>query len=274
MNRAQIADVIVSRLQQHAAELRSQWSRPEGTETRHFILDGLLPADVAQQIHDAYPKDGSGFRQQASTKEHKKTSANIEAFAPILQEVSYAFQSQKVVDQVAEITGMRTIEPDPLFYAGGLSMMFRNDFLNPHIDNSHDAKRNRYRRLNLLYYVTPDWQLGNGGNFELWDRQRKTPKTLVSAFNRLVVMETTSSSFHSVSKVQVDRARCCVSNYFFSKDSPTGKSYFHVTSFFGRPEQKLLTAIGHVDNLARGIAARLLRGGRGRKAVNQQSKER
>ena len=27
-------------------------------------------------------------------------------------------------------------------------------FLNPHIDNSHDAKRERYRRFNLLYGVS------------------------------------------------------------------------------------------------------------------------
>ncbi len=28
-----------------------------------------------------------------------------------------------------------------MLYAGGLSMMFEGDFLNPHIDNSHDAGR-------------------------------------------------------------------------------------------------------------------------------------
>jgi hypothetical protein len=31
--------------------------------------------------------------------------------------------------------------------------------------------------------------------------------------------------------------RCCVSNYYFSKDPVGASEYFHVTSFRGRPEQ-------------------------------------
>ena len=41
--------------------------------------------------------------------------------------------------------------------------MTEGDFLNPHIDNSHDAKRERYRRLNLLYYVSPGWESAKRG---------------------------------------------------------------------------------------------------------------
>lgn len=113
--------------------------------------------------------------------------------------------------------GFKKIEPDPKLYAGGLSMMFSGDFLNPHIDNSHDGDRHRYRRLNLLYYVSPGWNLRNGGNLELWDEARIKPKTLVALENRLVVMETNKISWHSVSKVEIDRPRCCVSNYYFSE---------------------------------------------------------
>ena len=96
-------------------------------------------------------------------------------------------------------------------------MMFCGDYLNPHIDNSHDAKRKRYRRLNLLYHVSPDWGFDSGGNFELWDESRMSPKTIVSRRNRLVVMETNKTSWHSVSPVNVDGPRCCVSNYYFPK---------------------------------------------------------
>lgn len=272
MDRSKLTDQIVYSLGKNAAALHAMWSCPEGTNTRHFVLDNLLPPDVAREIHNAYPTDGAGFRQQASTKEHKRTSADLSKFAPILREVSYAFHEPTVVAAVADITGISTLEPDPLFYAGGLSMMFHGDFLNPHIDNSHDAKRDRYRRMNLLYYVSPNWGAENGGNFELWDESRRVPKVIVSAFNRLLVMETTKASYHSVNRVLVARPRCCVSNYFFSKQSSTGTDYFHVTSFFGRPEQPFLRAIGYVDNAARNLVARFI-GGRGRKAVNMTTSQ-
>ena len=60
-----------------------------------------------------------------------------------------------------------------MLYAGGISMMAPGHFLNPHIDNSHDKFRQRYRVLNLLSYVSPDWDQTRGCNLE---RGRRAPR--------------------------------------------------------------------------------------------------
>ena len=273
MDRAQIAEQIVAHLASKAPELERAWNNPAGTPTRHLVIDELLPPALAQAVFDAYPATGEGFVQNHSTKERKKTSADLRNFAPILTEISFAFQDPRVVDVIRGMTGIDTLEPDPLFYAGGLSMMTRGDFLNPHIDNSHDSARKKYRRVNLLYYISPGWSEENGGNLELWDDEVNTPVTIVSRFNRLAIMETNDRSYHSVSPVVVDKARCCVSNYYFSDDSPNGNEYFHVTSFTGRPDQKALRAWGRVDNLARNTLSRALGTGRGRRLVNKAALE-
>ena len=148
-------------------------------------------------------------------------------------------------------------------------MMFPGDFLNPHIDNSHDSDRQRYRRLNLLYYVSPSWSEQYGGNFELWSGDRKIPKTIASLENRLVVMETNRHSWHSVSEVVVDRPRCCVSNYYFSETSPDDDEYFHVTSFSGRPEQPIRRFLGVLDNALRNTVSKVLKLGRGKDQINK-----
>jgi Rps23 Pro-64 3,4-dihydroxylase Tpa1-like proline 4-hydroxylase len=206
-----------------------------------------------------------------SFREKKKTSAKLNNFAPILRDITYAFQTEEVVLLIEEILSLNYIEADSQLYAGGLSMMTEGDFLNPHIDNSHDSERKRYRRLNLLYYVSPDWVEENGGNFELWSDDGKTPKTIISSENRLVVMETNRHSLHSVNTVTVDQFRCCVSNYYFSKISPDEdeKEYFHVTSFSGRPEQPMRRFFGGIDNSLRNLVATLFKAGRGKKRVNK-----
>lgn len=269
MQRDAIVELILEQLDRNEASIRQQWNHPAGTTTRHFSIDDVLPAQLAGDIHAAFPVDGKGFFPRDSFRERKKTSANLASYAPILSEITYALQDPSVVDRIADLVGIRGLEPDPLLYAGGLSMMWRGDFLNPHIDNSHDGARSRYRRLNLLYYVSPDWQLEYGGNFELWDENKRVPRTIFARFNRLLLMETTRNSWHSVSEVRIDRPRCCVSNYYFSGQSPTGLDYFHVTSFLGRPEQKARRILGHVDNLARGLVARIFNAGRGRKLINK-----
>jgi hypothetical protein len=169
---------------------------------------------------------------------YKYFSAQMDKYEPLLEEIVYAFQQRGVLKMVEEITGIRNMEPDEHLYVGGISLMGKDNFLNPHLDNSHDRNRQSYRVLNLLYYVSPDWTHEFGGNLELWDKGPKgEPREVVSRFNRLVMMATHKKSWHSVNQVKVDRDRCCVSNYYFSAKPLEDHDYFHVASFRGRPEQ-------------------------------------
>jgi Rps23 Pro-64 3,4-dihydroxylase Tpa1-like proline 4-hydroxylase len=185
-------------------------------------------------------------------REHKLVAAQMNRYDPLLEEAIYAFQSPEIVDRIQAITGLRSLQPDSLLYAGGISLMKPGHFLNPHVDNSHDKFRKRYRVLNLLFYTSPGWSEADGCNLELWPNGPKDqPLTIVSKFNRLVTMVTHQGSWHSVSRNVGNRDRCCVSNYYFS-DFPVGSAdYFHVTSFRGRPEQKVRDFALRADNSVR-----------------------
>ena len=78
----------------------------------------------------------------------------------------------------------------------------------------------------------------------------RTPHTIDSKFNRLVVMQTDPASWHSVSRVLVDQPRYCLSNYLFSTRSPTGVDFRHVTTFTGRPEEPLKRGVLKVVDTA------------------------
>ncbi len=262
-------NTILQRLNETSKEIIMQWKSPIDTSTRHFLLDNLLPQADVDEIYAAFPRNGGGFFDRDSFREKKRTSTDLSNYSPVLSDITYAIQDPRVVTKISNLCSMKNIEPDPKLYAGGLSMMFPNDYLNPHIDNSHDRERSKYRRLNLLYYVSPNWALEHGGNFELWDDNRTKPKVIVSRQNRLVVMETNKTSWHSVSKVVADHPRCCVSNYYFSELSPDGDEYFHVTSFSGRPEQPIRKIIGVFDNIARNVVSKIFKIGRGKNLVNK-----
>jgi len=262
-------DLILRKLKDEKGRLKIQWSNPKGTPTRHFYIDNFLPDELANTIYEAFFKHTDDFYRRNSFRERKSTFARLAGSSPLLSDITNAFQLPEVIEEISSIVGMNALEADPSLYAGGLSMMFNNDFLNPHIDNSHDGNRARYRRLNLLFYVSPDWTLEKGGNFELWDEKVKNQQVVISKFNRLVVMETHSRSWDSVSPVTASEPRCCVSNYYFSKISPNGKDYFHVTSFSGRPDQPGKRIIGVIDNFLRNTVSKVLRTGRGKELVNK-----
>jgi len=272
-NQIELVKKIKEKLITEKNQLTSDWSNPLNTETKHFIVENLIPKEWCDEIYNVFPKNSLGFFDKKTFREKKRTSAKLSNYDKKISDISYALQDPEIIYLIQAITKIKNLEPDPTLYAGGLSMMFKGDFLNPHIDNSHDANREKYRRLNLLYYVSPGWKLENGANFELWNKNITNPKTIVSKFNRLVVMETTKYSYHSVSKNNINKPRCCVSSYYFSKQSPEYKNYFHVTSFTGRPNEKIKRIIGPLDNLLRNTASNLFKMGRGKKEINIKIKK-
>jgi Rps23 Pro-64 3,4-dihydroxylase Tpa1-like proline 4-hydroxylase len=265
--RTELARKIAERLTRDEAGLRRHFTARE-TEpfvgTRYFLVDDLLPETIAREIHASFPRPDR-MRLLNSFREKKYTTKSLGELSKILGDITFAFQAAEVVAAVERVTGMKEQHPDEKLYAGGLSLMVRDHFLHPHIDNSHESTRSMYRTLNLLYYVSPDWNAENGGNLELWDPLVRTRVTIPSLFNRLVVMETNHRSWHSVSRVRVERGRSCVSNYYFSPFSPDGGEYFHVTSFSAPPNEPLKRILARADNAARHLLRRVFRRGVGQK---------
>lgn len=249
--REEIVQLILDRLEQERDTLRAQFSASAvAVGVRYCVVDDLLHEPLARRINESFPEVAK-MRLMDSFRERKYTSKKFDEFDPLLGDVTFAFQDSRVVQAAEAFTGIREEVPDSSLYAGGLSAMARGHFLGPHIDNSHEALRNFYRTLSLLYYVTPDWSMECEGNLQLWNREVARHETIVSRFKRLVIMETTPTSWHAVSEVKVDALRRRVSNYYFSPRSPTGAEYFNVTTFSARPEQKALRVLSCIDNKLR-----------------------
>jgi Rps23 Pro-64 3,4-dihydroxylase Tpa1-like proline 4-hydroxylase len=255
LDRDAIAQHMLPAIALRASDLASQWRG--SAPVNHFVVDNLLPEEWVQAIRSAFPLPEAMVLKR-SLRESKYVSAQMNRYDSLLEEIVYAFQDPGIVSLVEQITALQALEADSMLYAGGISLMAPGHFLNPHVDNSHDRSQQKYRVLNLLYYVSPDWSECDGGNLELWPAGPKgQPITIVSRFNRLVVMVTHKQSWHSVSRSIGKANRCCVSNYYFSEHPIGSQQYSHVTSFRGRPEQPLRDLVLRGDNWLRTIVARV-----------------
>ncbi|WP_378183334.1 2OG-Fe(II) oxygenase [Aquimarina sp. SS2-1] len=250
LNRDKIADLIFLKLKDNEEVLKNHFDHSR-SGIGYFYLDNLLPEEIAKDIFDKFPSTKDA-KVKKSIKEYKYVAAQMDKYHPLLEEVVYAFQDSRVVSLISDICNYKNVKPDENLYAGGISMMGKGNFLNPHLDNSHDKDVNLWRVLNLLYYVSPDWPNDHGGNLELWSKGlKKDPITIHSKYNRLVVMATHKNSWHSVSKVEIDQVRCCVSNYYFSAEPIDSDKSFHVTTFRARPGQYFKNQILKLDSSIR-----------------------
>lgn len=261
-----LARSIAERLNRDSQSLNREFNRKDRSTARYVAIDSLLPEKLAREIFQNFPPDRD-MRLMKTFRERKFTTKQLDKFHPILTDITFAFQAPEVIAAVETITGLREQHPDSHLYAGGLSAMSQGHFLNPHIDNSHESERKMYRTLNLLYYISPDWKEEYGGNLELWNPDVTQRVTIPSLFNRLVIMETNRLSWHSVSEVKVPERRACVSNYYFSPQSPDGSEYFHITAFSAPPERPFLRAFSQLDSLVRTSVRRIVRLGIGQKDV-------
>jgi Rps23 Pro-64 3,4-dihydroxylase Tpa1-like proline 4-hydroxylase len=248
-----IAGNIVASLQGAHETFKSRWQ--SASPFRHIIVDDLLPQESALELAASLP-DPTRLNRHDSIRE-RKSGGNPEIYSPHLNAHLAALRDASVIATVSEITGIKGLcAPWP----GSVSMMGPGDFLNPHVDHSHDDANSMYRVLNLLYYISPEWKLENGGNLELWDKKISAPLTIVSAFNRLVIFETNQISWHSVNQVIAGGYRACVTSYYFSPVSPTGKNYYQVTTFAGRPEETFKRIALKADRAVRNAIGRAFPG--------------
>ncbi len=250
MSRIEWSELIFDKILNQEEALKAQFDDTKN-QIGYFFIDDLLPEDIVFQIQKNFPNP-SQMMLKKSLAENKYVAAQMNNYHADLEEIVYAFQMPKIVKLIAEICQIEECLPDENLYAGGISAMEKNQFLNPHLDNSHDKDRNLWRVLNLLFYVTPNWESSFGGNLELWPNGLQQTQTTIDArFNRLVVMATHNKSLHSVSPITANGHRYCVSNYYFSTKPLQETDTFHVTSFRGRPEHQFTDLILQCDTFLR-----------------------
>ncbi len=256
-SRDALAPRIAARILEQSDALRTHWTA--STPVAHAVLDGVLGADAVAQIRRAFPSPES-LHLRSTLRERKRVGIDLEAYDDIISDILFAFQDPLVVKAVEDVTGLTDLVADPSLYASGISVMGGGDFLSPHLDNSHDGDGRHYRAVNLLYYVNEPMPADAGGQLELWDAKVRQATCVEPLPDRLVLMLTTNTSWHSVAPLNLpggEQARLCVSNYLFSPEPPGGTPYRHVTTFRGRPGQPVKRVVLRLDGLVRNMAGRV-----------------
>ena len=95
------------------------------------------------------------------------------------------------------MTAIEKLLPDPHLHGAGLHQILSGGKLDVHADATIFAPLNLYRRINVLLFLNKGWKAEYGGDLELWSEDcTQREKAIAPLFNRLVVFNTTKTSFH------------------------------------------------------------------------------
>lgn len=205
----------------------------------HIAIDDFMNPNVLDACNTDFPRtldvDGKTFQR---AQENLKSSFNPDFLPHTLRSMFYSFNARPFIAFLEELTGIRGLIPDPYFLGGGFHETLNGGHLSVHADFNHHKLLNLERRINALIYLNKDWKDEYGGHLELWDASMKhRVKSIAPIFNRLVVFNTTATSFHgqpdAISHPQGKSRRSIALYYYTATWDDTKRD--RTTQFKSRP---------------------------------------
>lgn len=211
--------------------------------TRHVCIDDLLTPDFARAVAAAYPsyEDAQKVGRQFDwvNEDVKVQITDTERFAEPILQLHRILASPAFLDTLSRISGIPKLLADPKLDGGGIQVMGPQGHLDVHVDFNMNPTRVMHRRLNLILYLSDGWQDDWGGEFELWDPPvKRCLGVWKPRFNRAVLFNTTTESFHGVRGVACPpgTTRNSFAGFYYTTDPPPDwDGEFHDTIYKPRP---------------------------------------
>lgn len=166
----------------------------------HIIINNFLKDHIANKISNEFPENLNDYHKYDNPLEIKYAYDNIENMSNDLKNVFYALCTNKIIDALKIITDNNKLEYDPTCHGGGLHIHPNNGRLHMHLDyEKHPILENKQRYLNVILYLTKDWEQSWGGQTELWNENMTECKVKSNIeFNTALIFKTTEKSWHGL----------------------------------------------------------------------------
>jgi Rps23 Pro-64 3,4-dihydroxylase Tpa1-like proline 4-hydroxylase len=197
---------------------------------RHVVIPDFFAREFCERLLADFPS----FEDQYALNEtgevgRKAVRTKVSELSPAYQELDDFIQTEEFLELISDITGIPDLLYDPEYFGGGTHENLEGQGLDPHVDFNYHPQTGWHRRLNLIVYLNPEWDLKWGGNFDLhsnpWDPEANEVKSVQPLFNQGVIFETTERSWHGFAPIQLPESHKHASRksfaiYLYTEDRP------------------------------------------------------
>jgi hypothetical protein len=214
----------------------------------HVVIPDFFSREVAQRLLDEFPT----FEERFATGEtgdigRKAVRKDVRNISEAYREVDGFIQTPGFLNFMSEISGIPDLLYDSEYHGGGTHENIDGASLYTHVDFNYHPK-GWHRRLNLIVYLSPEWEEEWGGNLELcsnpWDPLNDDVKAVPTKFNQAILFETSEHSWHGFSQIKLPEGRRHLTRksfaiYLYTTDRPadqTAASHSTIYIPFGMPD--------------------------------------
>jgi hypothetical protein len=225
------AEILNPRLQSDREALAREFQ--EADPYPHVVIPAFFSRGFAQRLLDDFPAFEERFAKgETGEVGGKATRRDVRDISDAYREVDDFIQTPEFLNLMSEITGIPDLMYDAEYHGGGTHENLHGQKLYTHVDFNYHPK-GWHRRLNLIVYLSPEWEQEWGGNLELhsnpWDTSTDRGKTLSTAFNQAVLFETSEHSWHGFGPINLPEDRRHLSRksfaiYMYTMDRPADQT--------------------------------------------------
>ncbi len=219
----------------------------------HAAIDRFFTDEICRGLVDEFPR----FRDQDALNEmgkvgQKACREDVHELGETFARVDDCMRSADFLQLMSKITGIPNLLYDPEYAGGGTHDNIDGAQLDIHVDfNSHPTLK-WHRRLNLIVFLTPEWDADWGGCFEVhknpWSPQDDELESFAPRLNRAVIFETSEVSWHGFNRIMLPEGKRHLSRksfaiYLYTESRPAEQlAPSHATIYVPPPVPKHIQA--------------------------------
>ena len=202
-----LSSKVDSRVLDNVGELAGRFAtaRP----FRHVSIDGFFTEDTVNELAAAFP----AFDEKLAMNENgevggKAVHEKVRSLGKAYRELDDLVKGEDFRKLISRITGVPDLRYDPYYFGGGTHENLHGQSLDAHVDfNFHPVTR-QHRRLNMIFYLTEQWDDAWGGSIQLHRDPYVAPSqdeivVVTPVFNRCVIFETNEHSWHGFPRIDL-----------------------------------------------------------------------
>jgi len=200
-----------------------------GSPFPHILIDNFINDAEFEDLKSSLSELESTepdkiFKSNFGEKKEYRSFAN---FDPNLKDWAKFTSSTKFIESLQSkfrIPLNEQLEADSNYDGGGYVISPPGSFLSYHADFNFSSGIEKFRVLNVLFYLNDNYDSKLGGHLHLLDEQSKTVEKIVAPIsNRLLAFLTDDTSFHGVSRNLGQFYRRSFNLYYYA-NSPLSKN--------------------------------------------------
>ncbi len=216
-------------------------------------IGGLLGDALSRRLAEDFPD----FQSEKALNELGKVGTkacheDVRALGEGFTVLDDTVRSAEFLQLMSDISGIPDLLYDPDYVGGGTHDNVDGAELDIHVDFNYHPKTRWHRRLNLILFLSPEWDPEWGGCFELhrdpWSPEDDEVELVAPKLNRAVMFETSEISWHGFNRITLPEGKKQLSRksfalYFYTTTRPPEETATdHATVYVPRPLPEALEA--------------------------------